>query len=84
MILTPYAFRYAFDLQTIILEDNALAVLIFGEEAGKTSIYNTAGEDMAYHFSYWHRDCWFDRLIYILKFGVADMDYRSSYWHRDC
>ena len=30
LILTPYLFSYAYQIQTIILEDNSLATLIFG------------------------------------------------------
>ena len=32
LILTPYIFNLAFRLQTIILEDNTMATLIFGED----------------------------------------------------
>ena len=51
LILTPYIFNYAYRLQTIILEDNSLATLIFGEKEGVTanqSFINSAGDDMAY------------------------------------
>ena len=49
LILTPYIFNYAYQFQTIILEDNSLATLIFGgEKDEKTSFFNTAGDDMAY------------------------------------
>lgn len=47
LILTPYAFNYAFKLQTIVLEDNALATLIFGYESDDNFL-NTAGQDMAF------------------------------------
>ncbi len=48
LILTPYAFNYAFQLQTIILEDNSLATLVFGEANSEKNFFNTAGDDMAY------------------------------------
>lgn len=47
LILTPYVFSYAFELQTIILEDNSLAALIFGED-GEKSFLNDAGDEMAF------------------------------------
>ncbi len=47
LIITPYIFSYAYQLQTIILEDNSLATLIFGENNNKT-FFNTAGDDMAF------------------------------------
>lgn len=50
LILTPYVFSYAYQIQTIILEDNSLAVLIFGDEISNTneSFINSAGDKMAY------------------------------------
>ena len=50
LILTPYIFNYAFELQTIILEDNSLAKLIFETEGskGNSSIINTAGDEIAF------------------------------------
>ena len=57
LILVPYVFSYAYQIQTIILEDNSLATLIFGTgtyedengvEKKKTSFLNTAGDDMAF------------------------------------
>jgi len=49
LILTPYIFNYAFQLQTIILEDNSLATLIFGgNDSEEGSFFNSAGDDMAY------------------------------------
>lgn len=52
LILTPYIFNYAYKLQTMILESNALAVLIFDtdENGGiaNENVLNTAGENMAY------------------------------------
>ena len=53
LILTPYIFNYAYKLQTMILESNALAVLIFDtdKETGglaNENVLNTAGENMAY------------------------------------
>jgi len=56
LILTPYIFNYAYQFQTIILEDNSLATLIFGDQEidrdgdGKSDspFFNTAGDDMAF------------------------------------
>lgn len=49
LVLTPYVFNYAFRLQTIILEDNSLAVLIFGDEMNsEENPINSAGDDIAY------------------------------------
>lgn len=50
LILTPYIFNYAFQLQTIILEDNSLATLIFGldEKNENKKFINSAGEEIAF------------------------------------
>ena len=48
LILTPYIFNYAYQLQTIILEDNSLGVLIFGGNEANESFFNTAGDKIAY------------------------------------
>ena len=49
LVLTPYIFNYAYQFQTIILEDNSLATLIFGGSTEEeNSFFNTAGDDMAY------------------------------------
>ena len=48
LILTPYIFNYAYQVQTIILEDNSLATLIFGEDTGEESFLNSAGDKMSY------------------------------------
>ena len=47
LILTPYIFSYAYQFQTIILEDNSLGALIFGEEVTE-SPFESAGDKMAY------------------------------------
>lgn len=47
LILTPYFFRMAYSLQTIILEDNSLATLVFGKGA-ENNYLNDAGDDMAF------------------------------------
>ena len=47
LILTPYFFNYAYQLQTIILEDNAIGTLIFGKKANSDFLSN-AGDKMAY------------------------------------
>ena len=50
LVLTPYIFNYAFELQTIILEDNSLAKLIFetGDSNTDESFINTAGDEIAF------------------------------------
>lgn len=49
LVLTPYIFNYAYQFQTIILEDNSLATLIFGGSTDEeNSFFNSAGDDMAY------------------------------------
>lgn len=48
LILTPYIFNYAYSLQTIVLEDNSLASLVFGDNGTKNKFLNSAGEDMAF------------------------------------
>lgn len=47
LILTPYIFRYAYELQTAILEKNTIATVVFGEKT-EDNFLNTAGEDMAF------------------------------------
>ncbi len=53
LILTPYIFNMGYKLQTIILEDNTLATLIFGtkddkKEENAGDFINTAGDEMAF------------------------------------
>jgi len=49
LILTPYIFSYAYQIQTIVLEDNAIASLIFGEKYDNTNNpLNSAGEKMSF------------------------------------
>ena len=49
LVLTPYLFSYGFQFQKIILEDNSLATLIFGDDAANTNnVLNSAGDSMAY------------------------------------
>ena len=51
LVLTPYIFNMAYRLQTMILEDNSLSVLIFGNEeenTGADNPINSAGDTMAY------------------------------------
>lgn len=53
LILTPYIFSMAYRLQTIILEDNTLATLIFAENEESTEttagdFINTAGDEIAF------------------------------------
>lgn len=48
LILTPYIFNYAYQFQTIILEDNSLATLIFGENTDDRAFLNSAGDEMAF------------------------------------
>ena len=47
LILTPYIFRLAYQTQTIVLEDNTLANLVFGQKDDKKFL-NSAGDDIAY------------------------------------
>ena len=47
LVLSPYAFNMAYDFQAMILEDNTLATLIFGENPDKNYIVS-AGDQMAY------------------------------------
>lgn len=57
LILTPYVFNMAYRLQTIVLEDNSLAALIFGDDSEQetdangrkvSEFLNTAGDAMAF------------------------------------
>lgn len=48
LILTPYVFNMAYSLQTIVLEDNSIAALIFGDDSDKNNFLNTAGDSMAF------------------------------------
>ena len=48
LILTPYIFNYAYQFQTIILNDNSLATLIFGGNSEDEDFFNSAGDKMAY------------------------------------
>ena len=51
LVLVPYIFNMAYELQSIILEDNILARIIMGdseEESEKNDYLNTAGDTMAY------------------------------------
>lgn len=51
LVLVPYAFNMAYDLQKILLEDNILVNIIFGDpdnDKGTTDYLNTAGDKMAF------------------------------------
>lgn len=51
LVLVPYVFQMAYNLQTKILEGNVLAKLILGEDEeadGEDNFLNTAGEEMAF------------------------------------
>ena len=48
LVLVPYAFNMAYDLQAMILEDNTLATLIFGNQNVENNYLDTAGDKMAY------------------------------------
>ena len=48
LILTPYIFNYAYQLQTIILEDNSLANLVFGKDDISANTFETAGDKIAF------------------------------------
>ena len=54
LILTPYAFRYAYQLQNIVLEDNSLGVLVFGDTDDDDldsdfSVFSSGGESIAFY-----------------------------------
>ena len=53
LILTPFIFSYAYQIQTIILEDNSLATLVFGDdtsEDGKEKFtFVSAGDQIAFN-----------------------------------
>ena len=53
LILTPYIFNYAFQLQSIILEDNSLGTLVFGDfdvdSDTDFSVFTSAGDDIAFN-----------------------------------
>ena len=52
LVLTPYFFSYAYQLQKIVLEDNSLATIVFGEDMANTqTAYNDAGDQIAYMVS---------------------------------
>lgn len=51
LVLVPYAFRELYALQTILLEDNTLAALVFGEVNNNNDI-DTAGEKMKFILMY--------------------------------
>jgi len=48
LILTPYAFNMAYEFQAMILEDNTLAVLVFGDSGDNENYISTAGEKISY------------------------------------
>lgn len=48
LLLVPYIFQMAFNLQTKVLEGNILAKLIIGEDKGGDSYLNSAGDEMAF------------------------------------
>lgn len=47
LVLTPYLFNYAFQLQGLILKDNIIPKLIFGDEQVNEEVYN-AGENLTF------------------------------------
>ena len=48
LVLTPYAFNLAYEFQAMVLEDNSLATLVFGDSGDTENYLSTAGEKMAY------------------------------------
>ena len=48
LILTPYAFNLAYELQAMVLEDNVLAGLVFGQQDDQGNYLSSTGEKMAY------------------------------------
>ena len=49
LILVPYVFQMAYNLQSRILEENILAKLIFASENEKKNYVTTAGNEMAFY-----------------------------------
>lgn len=49
LVLVPYAFQMAFNLQSKVLEGNILGKLIMGEDTGSDGYLNSAGDDMAFN-----------------------------------
>lgn len=47
LVLTPYIFNYAYELQTIILEENTIAKLVMGDNT-ENDFLNTAGDEITY------------------------------------
>lgn len=47
LVITPYIFNYAYELQVIVLEENTLAKIIMGDDTDN-SYLNDAGDKMAY------------------------------------
>ena len=48
LILTPYIFNLAYELQAKVLESNVLAELVMGDKGDQNQYLNSAGDDMAY------------------------------------
>ena len=48
LVLTPYIFSWAYQLQTIVLENNTLAAVIFGEKEGTRATLNNAGDNISF------------------------------------
>lgn len=49
LVLTPYIFNYGYQFQEMILKDNSLAAVIFGDKlTSENNIINDAGDQMAY------------------------------------
>ena len=51
LVVTPYFFNMAYDLQTMVLEDNTLANVLFGDQTDSSinsNFKNNAGQEIAY------------------------------------
>ena len=51
LILTPYAFNMAYNLQSMVLKENSLATIVFGEQGGNSvenNYFSTAGSKMQF------------------------------------
>lgn len=85
LILTPYIFRYAYQLQAIVLEDNSLATLIFGKNENGDSFLNSAGDEMAYisMSPFFLPDTSIPQQINCVRLITVEDD-GTSHFNRDC
>lgn len=48
LILTPYIFNLAYQFQSMVLSDNSLMMIIFGDNDSEENFFGTAGEKISY------------------------------------